>query len=52
MGLPLKGRKNPTSLVRKHSLHYDGRLVGRFGVWVGTLNFGSLSLNGEVCIEL
>ena len=37
----------------KHSLQYDGRLDGCFGVQVGTWNLGNLSRNGgEVCEEL
>ena len=32
------------------SLQYDGRPSGRFGVWVGTWNIGSLSgKGGTVC---
>ena len=38
---------------RWHSLSYDGRHNGRFGVQVGTWNLGSLSgKGGEVCEEL
>ena len=34
----------------KRSLQYDGRLDGRFLVWVGTWNFDSLCENaGEIC---
>ena len=37
----------------KFSLQYDGRPAGRFGVWVGMRNLGSLSgKGGEVCEEL
>ena len=37
----------------RRSLQYDGRLDGRFGVRVGTWNFGSLSeKGGEICEEL
>ena len=36
-----------------HSLQYDWRTDGRFGVWVGTWNLGSLGgWWGEVCEEL
>ena len=39
--------------MRKHSLQYDGRPDGRFGVWVWTWNLGSLCGKGvEVCEEL
>ena len=37
----------------KHSLQYDGRPDGRFGVRVGIWNFGSQSgKGGEVCQEM
>ena len=37
----------------KFSLQYDRRPDGRFGVWVGTWNLGSLrGKGGEVCEEL
>ena len=36
----------------KHSLQYDRRPDGRFGVWVGTCDLGILSGKEEVCEEL
>ena len=36
--------------TRKHSLQYEGRPDGLFGVWVWTWNIGSLC--GNVCEEL
>ena len=39
--------------ARRHSLQYDRRPDGHFGVWVGKWNIGSLSGNGvDVCEEL
>ena len=37
--------------VRKHSLQYDGRLDGRFGVHVSTWTLGSLSVKGEKVVK-
>ena len=36
----------------KHSVQYDGRPDGRFGVWVVVWNEGILSRMVEVCEEL
>ena len=36
----------------KHSLQYDSRLDGHFGVLVRMWNFGCLSGKGEVCVKL
>ena len=45
-----KEGESPHPLACKHSLLYDGWPEGRFGMQIGTWNFGSLS--GNVCEKL
>ena len=43
----------PHPVAHKHSLQYDARPEGRFGMWVWIGNLGSLSrMGGEICDEL